>query len=183
MFFFSPSLTLLKGSPSPQTNTFTSQTAKIAANCCRSLLLQPKPTAADQSMARYLLPRLISFVTNTDSEDPERARPLVAQTLTSYVAAAVSRDHAPVAMALVVPTLLARAAGEDGDAVYRETSARLLELAGVDQAAFRAVVASMSDAQKAFMEEVIRSGRQTGPAVQDEVVGQPTIALKMDFGG
>jgi hypothetical protein len=45
-------------------------------------------------------------------------------------------------MALVVPTLLARAANEEGEdtEVERETSARLLELAGVDQAAFRGVV-------------------------------------------
>ncbi|CRJ98312.1 hypothetical protein BN1723_008676 [Verticillium longisporum] len=57
-------------------------TAKIAANCIRSLFLQPNPTPADQSLARYLLPRLVAFVTNTDPEDPERARALVAQTLT-----------------------------------------------------------------------------------------------------
>lgn len=86
-------------------------------------------------------------------------------------------------MALVVPTLLARAAGEeDGrDEVYRETSARLLELAGVDQEAFRGVVGGMSEGQKGFMEGVVRSGRRV---VEREEVGEaPAIALKMDFGG
>lgn len=179
------------------------QTAKIAANCIRSILVQPSPTAADHSIARHLLPRLIAFVTNTEPEDPENARALVAHTLCQWVsAAAAAKDkdggketRVALAMALVVPTLLARAAGEAGvggeeggsgdDAIYRETGARLLELASVDQAAFRAVVASMSEGQKAFMEEVIRRGRQTSAArkgVETET-GQPSIALKMDFGG
>lgn len=143
---------------------------------------------SDQTIARALLPRLISFVTNVEPEDPENARALVAHTLCQYVAA-MSKDHAPIAMALVVPALLARAAGEsenEGAAsdVYRETSGRLLELASADQLAFRGVVGAMNDAQKAFMEEVIRSGRQSGAARKsggDE--GRPTIALKMDFGG
>ncbi|KAK8076747.1 hypothetical protein PG994_004019 [Apiospora phragmitis] len=135
-------------------------TAKIAANCVRSLLLQASPTPADQSIARYLLPRLISFVTNTDPEDPEGARKLVALTLAQYVSH-VGPDHAPIVMAVVAPTLLSRAASE-GQGVYAETSARLLEMAASGpeyQAAFRGVVAAMSEGQKAFMEEVIRSGR------------------------
>ena len=99
-------------------------------------------------------------------------------------------------MALVVPTLLSRAATEPAkDDVYRETSARLLELAGTDQTAFRAVVGAMSEAQRAFMEEVIKSGRGMGGGGAaahgaaggrrsvDEGEHAPTIALKMNFGG
>lgn len=94
-------------------------------------------------------------------------------------------------MALVVPTLLARAAAEEGEGeeeeglVERETSARLLELAGVDQPAFRAVVGAMSESQRAFMEAVIRAGSKTqaGRSAGQEGGGRPTIALKMDFGG
>jgi hypothetical protein len=92
-------------------------------------------------------------------------------------------------MALVVPALLARASSESangGDAtgVYRETSARLLELASADQNAFRGVVGAMSETQKAFMEEVIRSGRHAGGVQKSGGEGaQPTIALKMNFGG
>ncbi|KAK3938379.1 ARM repeat-containing protein [Diplogelasinospora grovesii] len=176
-------------------------TAKIAAKCIRSLLLQPPnsnstTSAANQSIARYLLPRLIGFVTG-ETEDPENARSLVCHTLCQYVAL-LSKDHVTVAMALIVPTLLSRAAAAAAAAasegggtrqdVYRETSARLLELAGVDQIAFRGVVGGMSEGQRAFMEEVIRSGRQAGTTVQrgggsDVGGGQPTIALKMDFGG
>lgn len=166
------------------------QTAKIAANCVRSLLLHAKSTVADETISRFLLPRLITFVTNTDPEDPERARALIAHTLSQYVAA-VSADHKAIAMSLVVPTLLSRAtsegsgSGSNSDmAIYRETSARLLELASADQASFRGVVAGMSEGQKAFMEEVIRSGRQSDNVEKDANAdsGQPTIALKMDFG-
>ncbi|KAK3357004.1 armadillo-type protein [Lasiosphaeria hispida] len=167
-------------------------TAKIAANCIRSLLLlspSPSATPADETIARALLPRLVTFVTNTEPEDPENARALVAHTLCQY-AAAVSADHAPVAMALVVPALLSRAASEGGGgdgsdpAVYRETSARLLELASADQKAFRGVVGAMSEGQRAFMEGVIRSGRRSGPVHRVEgEEGRPSIALKMDFGG
>ncbi|KAF6830200.1 hypothetical protein CPLU01_07494 [Colletotrichum plurivorum] len=158
-------------------------TAKIAANCIRSLLLQANPTAADQTIARYLLPRLVAFVTNTDPEDPENARSLIAHSLSQYVGV-VPRDRIPVAMALVLPTCLARASSE-GEDVYKDTSARLLELAAADQNAFRTVVASMSDGQKAFLEEVIRWGRQQGTSEQTSTgaSGQPSIALKMDFGG
>jgi HEAT repeat-containing protein 5 len=159
------------------------QTAKIAANCIRSLLLQPHPTVADQTMTRNLLPRLVAFVTNSEPEDPENARGLVAHSLCQYVGV-VPKDRVPVTMALVVPTLLARAAGEGTDS-YKETSARLLELASADQGAFRAVVGAMDEGQKAFMEEVIRSGRQTAAQKSSAAddVGQPSIALKMDFGG
>ncbi|KAI0166577.1 armadillo-type protein [Xylariaceae sp. FL1272] len=157
-------------------------TAKIAANCIRSLMLQPSPTPADQSITRYLLPRLVSFVSNTEPDDPEEARKLVAHTLTQYVSI-VGKDHAQIVMSVVAPTLLSRAANE-GESVYKETSARLLEMASADQVAFRGMVGSMNEGQKAFMEEVIRSGRQASDA--DRVSGnlnQPTIALKMNFGG
>ncbi|KAH6694110.1 HEAT repeat protein [Plectosphaerella plurivora] len=166
-------------------------TAKIAANCIRSLLSQSTASAADQSIARYLLPRLIAFVTNTDPEDPEKARGLVIHALAQYVgtvAAGPHKDRASSAMALVLPTLLARASAE-GRETYIETGARLLELAAADQTAFRAVVGSMSESQRAFLEEVIRWGRQADGEAEraaragSTAGGQPTIELKMNFGG
>ncbi|KAM0346809.1 hypothetical protein ACHAPU_005149 [Fusarium lateritium] len=159
-------------------------TAKIAANCIRSLLLQSSSTGADLSIARYLFPRLTAFVTDTDPEDPENARALVAHTLCQY-AGTVDKDRRLAAITVVIPTLMARATDE-GEEVYQETSARLLELAAIDQDIFRAVVGGMSDGQKSFLEEVIRFGRQntgqTSKAGTGES-GQPSIALKMDFGG
>jgi len=149
---------------------------------------------ADQTIARALLPRLIAFVTNTAPEDPESARSLVTHTLCQYVAT-LSKDHVTIAMALILPTLLSRASSEEeaeSSGVYRETSSMLLTLASVDQAAFRAVVGAMSEAQKSFMEAVIKSGRQAGGGsgaagqrggADDGGSGQPTIALKMNFGG
>ncbi|KAM0559647.1 hypothetical protein ACHAPJ_004171 [Fusarium lateritium] len=159
-------------------------TAKIAANCIRSLLLQPTSTSADLSIARYLFPRLIAFVTDTDPEDPENARALVAHTLCQYVGT-VDKGRRLAAITVVVPTLMARATAE-GEEVYQETSARLLELAAIDQETFRAVVGGMNDGQKGFLEEVIRFGRQNAGQMSKASTGasgQPTIALKMDFGG
>lgn len=160
------------------------QTAKIAANCVRSLLLQPNPTAADLSIARYLLPRLIAFVTNVEPEDPERARSLLARTLCLYVGS-LQQARRSAAMSLVIPTLMTRATGE-GEEAYGETSERLLELAAVDQGTFRAIVGAMSGSQRALLEEVIRSGRQAAGDSDKANIGesgQPTITLKMNFGG
>lgn len=134
-------------------------------------------------MCRYLLPRLIAFVTNTEPEDPERARVQVAYALSSYVGT-VPSDKVPAAMGLIIPTLMTRATAE-GQESYQETSARLLELAAVDQEAFRGVVGALSPAQRSSLEEVIRSGRQASAkqVTDSSDDAQPTIALKMDFGG
>jgi len=88
-------------------------------------------------------------------------------------------------MSVIMPMLLQRASTE-GEEVYQETSARLLELAGSDQVAFRGVVAGLSEGQKGFMEGVILKGRQARGNVRSEGVEnegrEPTIALRMDFG-
>jgi hypothetical protein len=160
------------------------QTAKVASGCIRTLLLQSPKTPADQSISRSLLPRLIAFATNTEVEDPENARALVTHALTAFVTT-LAGPQKGVAMSVIVPTLLARANSE-GEEVYRETSARLLDLAGSDQAAFRGVVANMTDMQKQFMESVIVAGRQAGQVQAQGADGEerePTIALRMDFGG
>ncbi|PMD28615.1 ARM repeat-containing protein [Hyaloscypha hepaticicola] len=160
------------------------QTAKVASGCIRTLLLQSPKMPADQSISRSLLPRLIAFATNTEAEDPENARALVIHALTAFVTT-LAGPQKSVAMSVIVPTLLARANSE-GEEVYRETSARLLDLAGSDQAAFRSVVANMTDTQKQFMESVIVAGRQAGQVQAKGTDGEerePTIALRMDFGG
>ena len=89
-------------------------------------------------------------------------------------------------MSVIMPMLLQRASIE-GEPVYKETSARLLELAGSDQAGFRGVVAGLSEGQKGFMEGVITKGRKAQGAVragsEDAGGREPSIALRMDFGG
>lgn len=155
----------------------------MAANCIRTLLLQTPKSAADQSIARYLLPHLIAFVSNTETEDPEKARSLVAQTLTGYVAT-LPNDKKGIAMSLVIPTLLARANSEEGDEFYQETGARLLGLAAVDPGGFKAVVAGLNESQRAFMEEVLRTGQKPGRKAEvDTGKEEPSIALRMNFGG
>lgn len=110
---------------------------------------------------------------------------MVSHSLCQYVAS-IEKERVSAAMSLIIPTLLARTTAE-GEEVFGETSSRLLELAAIDQESFRAIVSGMSGGQRAFLEEVIKSGQQaTMISNQDdgtEVGGQPTIALKMNFGG
>ncbi|PHH55474.1 Pof6 interactor protein 1 [Ceratocystis fimbriata CBS 114723] len=175
-------------------------TAKTAANCIRSLLLQPSPTAADHSIARYLVPRLIAFATNTAPEDPEAARPLVMLALTKY-SSTLPRERLPVAFAVMITALLAWASAEEEDpdtagsssgnssgssrSTYAHASARLLELAAVSADAFKAVVAGLNASQRAFLEAIVRHGQKPGAADQGHETQrgeQPTIELKMNFG-
>lgn len=73
------------------------------------------------------------------------------------------------------------------EAVFRETSARLLELAACEQTAFRSVAGALTAEQRGFMESVIFAGRSVGKDVDVDEDGEegkePTIALRMDFGG
>jgi HEAT repeat-containing protein 5 len=92
-------------------------------------------------------------------------------------------------MTLILPTLLARANGEENPtAVYHETSTRLLELAAVNQGVFRGTVAGLTAEQRAFMEGVVKAGRAGSAGIAqrgvggDEEEGRPSIALRMDFG-
>lgn len=131
-----------------------------------------------------MFPRLVGFVTNAEPEDPEQARSLIAHALCQYVAS-VDPGRATAAMSVVIPTLLTRANAE-GEELYGEVSARLLELAAVHQASFRAIVGGLSGPQRSFLEEVIRSGRDTSGGSEragTDGTGQPSITLKMNFGG
>lgn len=158
----------------------------MAANCIRSLLLTPSPTAADHSIARYLFPRLITFVTDTNPEDPAGARAIVSRTLTQYVASVATTQRPEkekkiaAGTGLLVAALLARARGE-GEGSYADTKKDLLALAAAEQAVFRAVVAGLSGEQREFLGEVIRWGE--GRAEEESGGGgAPAIQLKMDFG-
>lgn len=171
--------------PSPHiTHANLNKTTKVAANCIRTILLQTSRTPADQSILRYLLPRLIEYVNNTESEDPENGRSLVAHALASFVTT-LSGPSKAVAMSVIIPALLSRA-NKEGSDVYNETSARLLELAASDAASFKGIVANLGEEQKSFMESVITAGRSSGGGQRSPVANgtdkEPTIALKMNFG-
>lgn len=162
--------------------------SKVTANCLRSVLAVSPRNETDEAIGRYLFPHLVRFTIDIEAQDPENARSLTAQALTSFVATN-SGEICSAAMSVVIPVLLTRAA-VGGSGKYAETATRLLELAGSQQMpVFRGVAAKMSATQKAFMETVIREG---GGAGRDGVAGrrgsaldreEPKIALKMNFGG
>lgn len=171
-----------------------SLTSKVAAGCCRSLLLLPPGRgAAESAISALLLPRVIGFLTQQppegEGESLAESRTILSTALVSFVAS-LEAKKIPTAMALVLPTLLGRAARE-GEDVYPETAARLLQLAGVEQGAFREIVGRLEQGQRGFMEEVLRSGAKAGGQRRGGGVGmlrgeegrEPSIALRMDFGG
>ncbi len=160
--------------------------AKVVASCLRSLIMVSPKSETDESIARYLFPQLLLFIADTELPDPENARSLIAHALTSFVTT-TSGDASSAAMCIIIPMLLTRASAE-GKAVYLETSKRLLELAGGNLTPiFRGVVAKMSAGQRTFMETVIRegggAGRSTGGNRESAGESEPSIALKLNFGG
>ncbi|MCJ1462526.1 hypothetical protein MMC07_001128 [Pseudocyphellaria aurata] len=89
-------------------------------------------------------------------------------------------------LSVLVPALLARAA-EEGKPLFKETAQQILQLASADQLAFRGVVARMDQEKRAFMEGIIRQGGPSGGAGrrdgERDGAAEPTIALKLSFGG
>lgn len=157
-------------------------TSKVAAGCCRSLLLLPKKGALETSLATQLLPQILSFLANPslDLEGLDESRSTLALALVSFVSSLPSPEQRLVAAKIVVPALLARVRREPGASA--ETAARLLELAQADQAAFRGVVAGLEAEERTFMEGVLKSGQSAGRKVESVESGEPSIALKMNFG-
>ena len=156
-------------------------TSKVAAGCCRSLLLLPKKGAFETGLAAQMLPHIISSVANpSDVEGLQESRTTLAQTLVAFISTLTKAEQRQVASKIIIPALLVRAQKEPNTS--QETAARLLELAGADQAAFRTVVGGLSAELRSFIESVLKSGQ--GPArreVSRDDDGQPKIALKMDF--
>lgn len=162
-------------------------TSKVAANCARSLLLTLPRNDTQNAILSYLLPRLLSFLANPiDVEGLDESRALIAHALTSFVGT-LAPGQKPTVISLLVPAILARAAKE-GEKVYSESAARLLEIASADQSAFRGLVAEFGAEQKGFMEEIIKSGAGRQGAAGDRgdsgkrADAAPSIALRMDFG-
>ncbi|KAJ4287630.1 hypothetical protein N0V90_012333 [Kalmusia sp. IMI 367209] len=155
-------------------------TSKVAAGCCRSLLLLPKKTPVETTIASQILPQALSFLTNpSDVEGLDESRSTLAHILVAFISTLPSPPQRQVAAKIIVPALLARVKKEPKASA--ETAGRLLELAGADQAAFREVVGGLSSEERTFMEGVLKSG-QGQRRVEREDSGEPTIALKMNFG-
>lgn len=156
---------------------------KTAANCARSLLLTPKRSATDDVVAAALLPHLFSFLVNpSDIEGLEESQALIARALVEFnMTFGAKTAKTSIALALVVPALLARASKE-GKITYKESASRLLELAAGAQDAFRTVVANLDPEQKSLLEEILREGGVGKREGTRSTISEPTIALKMDFG-
>ncbi|CAI6333670.1 unnamed protein product [Periconia digitata] len=157
-------------------------TSKVAAGCCRSLLLAPKKGPVETSIAKQLLPQILSFLVNPslDLEGLDESRTTLATALVAFISTLPTPDQRLVAAKVVVPALLARVRKETKASA--ETAARLMELAQADQATFRSVVGALEADDRTFMESVLKSGQSTGRKVESVESGEPSIALKMNFG-
>lgn len=155
-------------------------TSKVAAGCCRSLLLLPKKTPVETSIAAQVLPQVLTFLANpSDVEGLDESRSMLAQTLVAFVTTFPTPKQRLFAAKIVVPALLARVKKEPGS--IAETAGRLLELAGADQASFREVVGGLAAEERDFLQRVLQSGQGQKREVREES-GEPSIALKMNFG-
>jgi len=89
-------------------------------------------------------------------------------------------------MTVFIPALLSRAAtnvdGDNANAVYRDTAARLMEMAAKDQGMFKGIILGLTAEQRTFTEEILRAG--AGSSASENASAQstaPSIALKMSF--
>ncbi|KAK5941864.1 hypothetical protein PMZ80_005815 [Knufia obscura] len=169
--------------------------AKISAGCVRSLLNSSK-TPCDQAIARMLWPHILQYVMDADAEDPEIVKTSLMHSLVASVSNLPNATARSAAMSLLVPCLLTRAThpvpnGSKED-LSKNSSARLLELAGVDGAAFRSAIGQLESEQRTHLETLLRSaglGRKqsahrrtdTGVTLSDDEESKPAIALRMDF--
>lgn len=152
-------------------------TTKVAAGCYRTLLIQDVCT-------RLALQHTVDFMLQApDLEGMDDTKPVMGQTLTTYISAKLPAERKPPAVVLAMNVFLSCAA-KDGKASYSGIAARLLELAATDNGTFRSFVGSMAGEKKQLMEAILKSQASHRGARQDfSAEREPTIALKMDFGG
>ncbi|KAK3112003.1 hypothetical protein LTR53_012165 [Teratosphaeriaceae sp. CCFEE 6253] len=151
-------------------------TSRVAAGCIRTLV-----TAGIASAP--LVAVSISFMADTaELEGLEEGRTLSAQTLTMWVSR-VAQTERPTATALVMAALLERAS-KGGLTTYQEVGARLLDLAAANNSIFRAVITTLSGEQRTLLEKVLKTRAGVSGTKSDmESDREPTIALRMNFGG
>ena len=162
-------------------------TTKIAAGCCRSLLVQQERDAVMESVVASLFPKLVDFYLN-----PPEAVEGLSETVTlighifTLFASTLPAEKAATAITMMVPVFLVRAK-KNGSGCYGELSKRFLDLANVDSSAFRGVVMALAPDDRSSLEEILGHGRQNQraqgvDAAADGAGSEPSIALKTDFG-
>ena len=150
-------------------------TSRVAAGCIRTLLVA-------NIASNTLLPKAVDFIVSpSELEGMDESKTIMAQTLSMY-AAKVPSSQRPAAVTLFISTLLARAVNE-GPKVHQETATRLLELANADAGTFRAVVATIEEDQKRILEKILKASAGSRRKEEFGTEHEPTIALKMNFGG
>jgi hypothetical protein len=157
--------------------------AKVAATCIRTLLLAKPKSPCEEGAARLLYSRILRFITDPATEDPEAVSESLVYTLTSTVATLSTQTSISAGMAILIPALLLRAEGL-GQSSFKEISTRLLEMAAVDPLAFRCCVGSLTEEQRSFLERLVRSGgglRKQADQDSADNDAKPTIELRMDF--
>lgn len=162
--------------------------AKVATNCVRSLLMTRPKSACDEAVYRALFPQCLAFICNQSVDDPEQVRPAVLHALVSSVQTLTKSGRTP-AMAVLVPFLLisAKRTTPQGqkESFGKQAAMRLLELATIDQLAFKTTAASLDEEDRAEMGELLRSvgvGERKQAAVSETYDDEkPAIELRMDF--
>jgi hypothetical protein len=157
--------------------------AKVAATCIRTLLVARPKSPCEEAVARLLYPRILNFITDTATEDPESISDSLMHTLTSSVATLSNQSSRSAAIAMIVPALLLRAEGL-GKNSFKEMSSRLLEMAAVEPLAFRSCVISLTEEQRSLLEGLLRSSgglRKQADGDEFDNDAKPTIELRMDF--
>ncbi|KAK5274065.1 hypothetical protein LTR96_000665 [Exophiala xenobiotica] len=163
--------------------------AKIAAGCIRSLLVTNPKSACEEYIGRNIWARLVPFVTDLETEDPEKVK----VPLTQALVASVGTLEGPgrfAAMSILVPVLLLRAKqvpqeSTGSESTRRENAARLLELVAADPLAFKVAVGMLDEEQRMSLEGLLRAagvGRKEDPASAENIESRPAIELRMDFG-
>ena len=163
----------------------------VAANCMRSMILFEPRSETGKAVAAYLFLQLVHFYVDDKQADPEGARDVISSTFVAYTASiskgrnlepSAKRNMICAALSYAIPALLHRTELVGKDA-FEDTAGKLLLLAGVDQGAFRVVVGRMDAGMRGLMETVLREGGGAGRRSTREEKEEPTIALKMEFGG
>lgn len=162
--------------------------AKVATNCVKSLLMTRPKSACDEAVYRILFPQCLAFVCDQSVDDPEQVRPAVLQALVSSVQS-IAKSGKTAAMAVLVPVLLISAQQRtpkgQKESFGKQAATRLLELAAIDQSAFRTTAASLDDDSRSALGELLKSvgvgERKQTIAAESYDDEKPAIELRMDF--
>lgn len=147
-------------------------TSRVAVGCLRTILFAGIAGKRMVGMAlRFMFER---------DEELRDSQALMANLLTTYTGR-VAQPRRAILLGLVLLAIVDWAQ-RCGLSVHEEATSRIVELSQLDSNAFRSAFASTSPQQKQFLHMLLKDRmnvRRSGDSVEQE----PTIALKLDFGG